>query len=66
MKHTDFLGNPVAVGDMVAYVEPNYRSMALGKVLALTPQGFWVSRRDYRGEEGKTLRTREYISKVTG
>lgn len=34
----DFLGNPIALGDTVVLIIPNYRSLAKGRVTRLTPE----------------------------
>lgn len=64
MKHTDFLGNPVAVGDRVAFVTNNYRDLSLGRVCKLTPKGFQVEFVNRYGQPDKTYRVRDYVVKV--
>lgn len=34
----DFFGNELVVGDEVAFCEPGYRTLILGKILNFTPQ----------------------------
>lgn len=35
---TDFFGQPLAIGDEVAFMCPNYRWMIMGKVIKFTPK----------------------------
>jgi hypothetical protein len=33
----DFFGQPLAVGDEVAFMRPSYREMTIGKIIKFTP-----------------------------
>ncbi len=39
----DFLGNPLAVGDSVILIAPNYRSLVTGRIISQTPKNFRVA-----------------------
>ena len=41
---TDFDNNPLAVGDLVAYLPPHYRHMIKGIVVAFTPKMVRIQR----------------------
>lgn len=34
----DFLGNELAIGDVVIFPEPKYRNLRRGKIIAFTPK----------------------------
>ena len=38
MKHKDFFGKPLSVGDTVAFIAPGYRHLVKGTITSLTPK----------------------------
>ncbi len=52
-KHLDRIGESIIVGDRVAFIEVGYRSLALGKVSALTAQKVRIR---YGKRDEETLR----------
>lgn len=53
----DFLGNELTEGDFVVLLTPNYRGLALGKVIKLTPKKVRVEYKNTwnYGNGGKTM-----------
>lgn len=38
----DFFGQPLAIGDIVAFMEPDYRNMIVGKIISFAPKSMLI------------------------
>jgi hypothetical protein len=38
----DFFGQPLAIGDEVAFMKPKYRNMVVGKIVSFAPQSMLI------------------------
>lgn len=38
----DFFGQPLAIGDTVAFMEPNYRNMVTGVIVSFAPKSMLI------------------------
>lgn len=38
----DFFGQPLTIGDEVAFMEPNYRNMVIGKIVSIAPKSMLI------------------------
>ncbi len=67
----DFNGNTLALGDFVAFLEPNYRHMVQGRVVGFTPKQirieftpYYYNRKDRAVETQTCLRDQNYVAKI--
>ena len=67
----DFNGNSLALGDFVAFLEPNYRHMVQGRVVGFTPKQIRIEFKPYyynrinRDVDTQTcLRESGYVAKI--
>jgi hypothetical protein len=55
----DFFGQPLVVGDEVAFMDPDYRNMITGKIISFAPKSMlieWVKVYSERWSVVKTFR----------
>lgn len=46
----DFFGQELAVGDEVAFMQPHYRNMVIGRIVSFAPQSMLIEwEKDYGG-----------------
>jgi hypothetical protein len=38
----DFFGQPLTIGDKVAFMEPGYRNMVIGTIVSFAPQSMLI------------------------
>jgi hypothetical protein len=68
----DFNGNTLVLGDIVAFLEPNYRHMTQGRVVGFTPKQIRIeftpfyarSGTRYEGKIETALREHNYVAKI--
>jgi hypothetical protein len=57
----DFFGQPLAIGDTVAFMEPDYRNMVTGTIVSFAPKSMLIEwNKNYRfalSASGTHLRT---------
>jgi hypothetical protein len=67
----DFNNNPLALGDYVAFLEPNYRHMVQGRIVGFTPKQirieftpYYYNRTNRAVETQTCLRDQSYVAKI--
>ncbi len=64
----DFNSNTLALGDFVAFLEPNYRHMVQGRVVGFTPKSIRIewTVKTYKGTwvTENCLRDPSYVAKI--
>lgn len=59
----DFLGQPLAIGDDVVFIQPGYRSLMRGRIYAKTPTS-WRVEYSGRGFPETLLQTGKQLVKI--
>jgi hypothetical protein len=61
----DFIGQELEIGDYVAFMQPNYRNIILGKIIKFTPLQVRVSYTDRNKYECTHLDVSDNMIKVS-
>ena len=61
---TDFLGNPLTVGDMIAFNPPGIKGLGVGIIVSFAPKSARVQYARYSSSSGEDLTNRDYTDIV--